>query len=71
MDQSSTSAAGNGRYELHFPCLIDADRGYAFPCDADGCVAIDDLCDRGRNNYFYARAVVGMKVSAPMVRTVS
>ena len=71
MNPTPTSAACNGRYELHFPCLIDAKRGYAFPCDAQGRVAMDDLCDRGRNNYFYARAVVGRKVSAPMVRTVN
>jgi hypothetical protein len=71
MNQSPTSAAGNSRYELHFPCLTDSNRGYAFPCDAEGRVAMDELCDRGRNNYFYARAVVGRKVSNPRVRTIT
>jgi hypothetical protein len=30
-----------------------------FPCDAQGRVQRDALADRARNNYLYARAVVG------------
>jgi hypothetical protein len=58
------------RYELRFMSLTDRGRGYAFPCDALGSVNIDMLSDRGRANYFFARAVVGTVLSAPIVSTV-
>jgi hypothetical protein len=54
-----------GRYELRFPGLFSAGRGYAFPCDAEGRVDIDTLSDSGRANYFYARTVVGRELSMP------
>ena len=70
MSHTSTSAASDSRYELLFPCLFRPGRGYAFPCDAKGNVTIDELCDRRRDNYFYARAVVGRELSTPRVRAV-
>jgi hypothetical protein len=57
-------------YELRFTGLFDRGRGYAFPCDASGRVPLDDLSDSCRNNYFYARAVVGRELSAPVVSQV-
>jgi len=71
MSHSSAAVTSDSRYELLFPCLFKPGRGYAFPCDADGNVAIDDLCDRSRDNYFYARAVVGMELSVPTIRVVA
>ncbi|MGN6827703.1 hypothetical protein [Paucibacter sp. M5-1] len=65
LDSSPRSAAP--RYELRFTSLFDRGRGYAFPCDAQGCVALDLLSECARNNYFYARAVVGMELSPPGV----
>jgi len=61
---SSTGA----RYELHFRSLFDAGRAYAFPCDAEGRVQLDELSDKARNNYLYARAVVGREFSVPAVQ---
>jgi hypothetical protein len=58
------------RYELRFTGLFDRGRGYAFSCDALGHVDIDALSDRGRTNYFFARAVVGSELSAPTVSMV-
>ena len=58
------------RYELRFTGLVDRGRGYAFPCDALGRVNIDALSDRGRANYFFARAVVGTELAAPIVSRV-
>jgi hypothetical protein len=55
-------------YHLHFPSLFHEGRGYAFPCDADGHVDIDALSDRARNNYFYARTVIGREFALPAVR---
>jgi hypothetical protein len=51
------------------PVLARQHRGYSFPCDPKGLVDLDQLSDRARINYLYARAVVGREVSIPAVRT--
>lgn len=45
------------QFELHFLSLCDSGRAYAFPCNSEGKVDLDQLSDRARNNYLYARAV--------------
>ena len=70
MTDSCTFPAQKDLYELRFAGLLNR-RGYAFPCDEAGLVDIDDLTDRDRTNYFYARAVVGKEVFAPTVTPVS
>jgi hypothetical protein len=55
------------QYELRFQSLLDAGRGLAFPCDLHGRVDLDQLSERARNNYFYARAVVGREFDRPAV----
>ena len=67
MIEPSALAAVEARYELRFTSLFNRGRGFAFPCDAMGHVDIDELSDRGRVNYFYARTVVGAELSAPIV----
>jgi hypothetical protein len=52
---------------LRFRSLFDSGRGYAFPCDDTGRVDLDQLSEGARNNYFYARAMVGREVAAPAV----
>jgi hypothetical protein len=54
-------------YELRFESLFDAGRGYAFPCDAGGHVGLDSPSDTARENYLYARAIVGREFSVPAV----
>jgi hypothetical protein len=54
-------------YELCFRSLIHSGRGFAFPCDARGEVHLDGLRERARNNYFYARAMVGRELAPPTV----
>lgn len=56
------------RFELCFQSLFDSGRGYAFPCDPTGQVDLDQLSDRARNNYLFARAVVGRELAFPAVR---
>lgn len=56
------------QFELRFQSLFDRGRGYAFPCSATGEVNLDQLSDRARNNYLYARAVVGRELAVPAVR---
>ena len=67
MIESSAIAACEARYELRFTGLFNRGRGFSFPCDATGRVEIDKLADRARINYFHARTVVGVELSAPIV----
>ena len=57
------------QFELRFQSLRDSGPGDSFPCDPKGLVDLDQLSDRARINYLYARAVVGREVSIPAVRT--
>ena len=59
--------ATDTEYELRFKSLFDEGRAYAFPCDAAGHVDMDSLSERARDNYLYARAVVGREFSLPAV----
>ncbi len=61
-------SAQAGSYELRFQSLFHEGRALTFPCDAGGCVHLDGLSDRARENYLYARAVVGREYSSPAVR---
>ena len=56
------------QFELRFQSLFDSGRGYAFPCNDKGLVDLDRLSDRARNNYLFARAVVGRELAVPAVR---
>ena len=55
------------QYQLRFQSLFDSGRGFAFPCDVQGHVDLDHLSERARNNYFYARAMVGRELAIPAV----
>ncbi len=63
-----TPSQASASYELRFNALFAGRRAYAFPCDALGHVDMDALSDRARNNYLYARAVMGMELTWPEVR---
>jgi hypothetical protein len=54
-------------FELRFQSLFHQGRALAFPCDAQGHVHLDSLSDRARENYLYARAVIGREYSVPAV----
>ena len=55
------------QYQLRFRSLFASGRGFAFPCDGRGCVDLDRLSERARNNYFYARAMVGRELAVPAI----
>ena len=55
-------------YEIRFQSLYNEGRGLSFPCDEEGHVEIDALSDRARENYLYARAVIGREYAYPQVR---
>ena len=52
---------------IRFQSLFNAGKSLAFPCDAEGHVPLDDLSERARENYLYARAVVGREFAFPAV----
>ncbi len=56
-----------GGWQLRFASLFDPGRALAFPCDDHGEVTLDSLPPRARDNYFYARAVVGREFARPTV----
>ena len=57
----------NCLFEIRFQSLFQAGRALCFPCDAQGHVALDSLSERARDNYLYARAVMGREYSYPLV----
>ena len=64
-----TQSTHINRFELWFRSLFDEGRGFAFACDSAGRVSMDELSERGRRNYLFARAMVGREFATPTVRT--
>ena len=64
-------AATLADYELRFQSLCHSGRALAFPCDAKGDVYLDELTERARENYLFARAVVGHEYANPVVQPVA
>lgn len=56
-------------FVLHFNSLLPRGRAFSFPCNARGQVNLDDMNERMRNNYLYARAMTGRELSWPQVRS--
>jgi hypothetical protein len=65
MFESSTSSKSSA-FQLCFRSLRSGS-DFAFPCDAEGHVDLDNMSERTRNNYFYARAMMGREVAYPAV----
>jgi len=55
-------------HQLQYQSLFNPGRALCFPCDAEGHVPLDQLTDQARENYLYARAVVGREYAYPQVR---
>jgi hypothetical protein len=64
-------AASETPFVLHFRSLYHAGRDFAFPCDGQGNVDLNEMTDRIRNNYLYARAMIGRELSWPSVHRIS
>jgi hypothetical protein len=54
-------------FEVRFASLFKEGRAMAFPCDASGHVELDALPSRARQNYLFARAMIGREYSFPRV----
>jgi hypothetical protein len=66
MNATQNPAAPSG-YEMRFRSLFHEGRALSFPCDARGQVPLDALSERARNNYLYARTVIGREYFRPEV----
>ena len=60
-----------GSFELRFQSLFNEGRGLAFPCDDLGEVDMDRLPDQARNNYLFARTLIGREFATPKVRAIA
>jgi hypothetical protein len=67
-EMNATTLTTVRQLELRFQSLFDSGRGYSVPCDLEGHVDLDQLSDRARRNYLYARAMVGRDLAVPAVR---
>lgn len=56
------------QYELRFQSLVDG-QCYTFPCNHAGHVDMDQLSDRVRNDYLFARALVGRDMAPPAMES--
>jgi len=59
------------RFQLSFRSLSNSGRGFAFPCDPQGRVDMNQLSERVRTNYLFARAMVGRELALPAVEAVT
>lgn len=67
METSATDDRNLG-YELRFRSLYQPGRGLSFDCDSNGNVDLDALSARARENYLYARTVIGREFFIPVVQ---
>lgn len=68
MNGSTAPSPRGAGFELRFQSLLEEGRCLTFPCDAAGHVDMDALSEKARENYLYARMVVGCEFSRPIVR---
>lgn len=59
------------QFQLCFRSLFNNGRGFSFPCDPQGFVNMDQMSERVRNNYLFARAMVGRELAVPAVEAVA
>jgi hypothetical protein len=67
MAAHSTPSHSSSRHELRFHPLDNSRPVFSFRCDACGEVDLDQLSNRDRNNYLYARVSIGREFARPSV----
>lgn len=66
---AAPSQAEPASFVLLFRSLFQSGQAFAFACDLHGHVDMDGMSERTRNNYLYARAMIGREVAFPSVQT--
>lgn len=69
MEDGSTVNAKH--FELRFQSLHRQGRGWVFPCNWRGEVDLDRLSERARNNYLFARAMMGREYAFPSIQIIA
>lgn len=64
---STPSAHRPASVELRFVHRRNDRKSLAFPCDAAGRVDLDALDERRRNEYLFARALMGRDYEFPVI----
>jgi hypothetical protein len=54
-------------FQLRFHSLVGEANEFACPCDAEGHVVMDELSERARSSYLFARAMVGRLYAHPEI----
>ena len=64
---AAPSQAEPASFVLLFRSLFQNGQAFAFACDPHGRVDMDGMSERARNNYLYARAMIGRELALPSV----
>lgn len=64
---AAPSQVERASFVLVFRSLFKSGRAFAFACDPHGLVNMDGMSERARNNYLYARAMIGRELHYPSV----
>lgn len=67
MHKSITEHSSRG-FELRFQSLFRGGHALTFPCDPEGRVDLNAVSNRARNDYLFARAMVGRDYAVPVVQ---
>lgn len=65
MDTSKPGAVSE--FQLRFASLFSQGRALSFPCNATGGVDMEGLSARAKDNYLFARGMVGRDYSPPCI----
>lgn len=68
VDRACRVPKAEATHLLHFEPLSGGDAGLDIPCDPHGRVGLDALGEKLRNDYFFARTLIGRLFAAPTVR---
>ena len=68
MSHSSSSMQTAAAFEIRFQSLFNHGRALAFPCDSTGVVNLDAMSEKARNNYLFARGMIGREDATPCIQ---
>jgi len=68
MSHSASSMQTAAAFEIRFQSLFNQGRALAFPCDSAGIVNLDAMSEKARNNYLFARGMIGREYATPYVQ---
>ena len=54
-------------FQLRFRSLVGEANEFTCPCDAAGHVVMDEMSERARSSYLFARAMVGRLYAPPEI----